>query len=67
MRERDTYNLDREQLQIDLDELDRLREQTHRAGDEQERALLERAVALFRGEALAGIGALWAVGEQRVA
>ncbi len=63
VRARDTYTLDREQLQIDLDELDRLREQAH--DEEHMPALLERALALFRGEPLAGIDALWADSEQR--
>jgi DNA-binding SARP family transcriptional activator len=63
VRARDTYTVDREQLQIDLDELDRLREQAH--GEEHTSALLERALALFRGEPLAGIDALWADSEQR--
>jgi DNA-binding SARP family transcriptional activator len=65
IRERDTYTLDRDQLRIDLDELDRLREQAHNAEEEQEPALLERALALVHGEPLAGIGALWADSEQR--
>lgn len=64
-RERDTYTLDRDQLRIDLDELDRLREQSHGAGEENEPALLERALGLFLGEPLTGIDALWADGEQR--
>ena len=65
VRERDTYNLDREQLQIDLGELDRLREQARGADEDHDHALLEHALALFRGEPLAGIDALWADSEQR--
>jgi two-component SAPR family response regulator len=65
VRARDTYTIDREQLRIDLDELDRLREQAHGTDEEIEPALLERALVLFRGEALAGIDALWADSEQR--
>jgi DNA-binding SARP family transcriptional activator len=65
VRARDTYNLDREHLPIDLDELDRLREQAHGADEEHTPALLERALALFRGEPLTGIDALWADSEQR--
>lgn len=65
VRDRDTYKLDREQLGIDLDEFDLLREQARGAHTEQEPVLLERALALFRGEPLAGIDALWADGEQR--
>jgi two-component SAPR family response regulator len=61
----DTYTLDRQQLRIDLDELDRLREQADGADEEHERVLLERALPLFRGEPLTGIDALWADGEQR--
>jgi DNA-binding SARP family transcriptional activator len=63
VRARDTYTLDREQLQIDLDELDRLREQAQ--GEEHMPALLERSLALFRGKPLADIDALWADSEQR--
>jgi len=65
VRARDTYNLDRDPLRIDLDELDRLREQASGAVEKHELALLEQALALFRGEPLAGIGTLWAEGEQR--
>jgi DNA-binding SARP family transcriptional activator len=65
VRERDTYTLDGEQLRIDLDELDRLREQAHGTDGETATALLERALALFRGEPLTGIDALWADSEQR--
>ena len=64
-RDRDTYALDREQLQVDLDELDRLRSDAEAAAGDEHRALLERALALFRGESLAGIDALWAETEQR--
>jgi DNA-binding SARP family transcriptional activator len=65
VRERDTYTLDRNHLQIDLDELDRLREQAHGTDEEQSTVLLERALALFRGEPLTGIDALWVDTEQR--
>jgi DNA-binding SARP family transcriptional activator len=65
VRVRDTYTLDRGQLRVDLDELERLREQAHGADEAHESVPLERALALFRGEALAGIDTLWAVGEQR--
>ena len=65
VRARDTYNLDREQLRIDLNELDRLREQAQGTDKEHEPALLERALELFRGDPLMGIDAFWADGEQR--
>ena len=64
LRARDTYNLDRQQLEIDLDELDGLREQA-RTDEEHAPALLERALALFRAEPLTGIDALWVDTEQR--
>lgn len=64
-RDRDTYALDREQLRIDLEELDRLRSEAEAATGEHQRALLERALALFRGQPLAGNDALWAGAEAR--
>jgi DNA-binding SARP family transcriptional activator len=64
-RDRDAYALDRERLRIDVDELDRIRMQAEATTGEEQRGLLERAVALFRGDALAGIEALWATSEQR--
>jgi DNA-binding SARP family transcriptional activator len=64
-RDRDTYALDRQQLRIDLDDLDQLHQQAATATGEPQHALLERARALFRGEPLAGIDALWADGERR--
>ena len=64
-RDRDTYALDRDQLRIDLDELDRLRRVGEATMGDEQLALLERALALFRGERLAGIDALWAETEQR--
>jgi DNA-binding SARP family transcriptional activator len=64
-RDRDTYVLDHDRLRVDLDELDRHRRDAEaRTGDEQ-LALLETALALFRGIPLAGIDALWAETEQR--
>jgi DNA-binding SARP family transcriptional activator len=64
-RDRDTYALDRDQLRIDLDELDRLRREAEATMGDEQLALLEHALALFRGEPLAGIDALWAETEQR--
>lgn len=64
-RDRDAYALDREQLQVDLDELDRLRNDVELTIGDEQLAVLERALALFRGEPLAGIDALWAETEQR--
>src|SRR5581483_6031171 len=64
LRARDTYNLDRQQLVIDLDELDGLREQA-RTDEEHAPALHERALALFGAERHKGIDALWVDTEQR--
>ena len=64
VRARDTYNLDRERLRVDLDELDRLREEAQ-SGDEHERELLARGLSLFRGDPLAGIDSIWSGSEQR--
>ena len=64
-RDRDTYALDRDQLRIDLNELDRLRREAEATMGDEQLALLEQALALFRGKPLAGIDALWAETEQR--
>jgi DNA-binding SARP family transcriptional activator len=64
-RDRDTYALDRQQLRIDLDDLDRLRREAETANGEQQQASLERSLSLFRGQPLAGIDALWADAEVR--
>jgi DNA-binding SARP family transcriptional activator len=64
-RDRDTYALDRDQLRVDLEEFDRLRSDADATTGDAQLPLLERALALFRGESLAGIDALWAETEQR--
>jgi two-component SAPR family response regulator len=64
-RDRDTYTLDRQQVWIDLDELDRLRAKPDAATADRQQTLLEDALALFRGQPLAGIDALWAGTEAR--
>ena len=64
-RERDTYALDREKLRVDVDELDGIPIAVGDATGDGERARLERALALFRGDPLARIDALWAGSEQR--
>jgi DNA-binding SARP family transcriptional activator len=64
-RDRDMYALDRDQVRVDLDELDRLRSDADATRGDAQLALLERALALFRGDRLAGIDALWAETEQR--
>jgi two-component SAPR family response regulator len=64
-RDHDTYALDRERLRIDVDELDGIRMQAADATRDVERVRLECALALFRGDPLARIEALWAESEQR--
>jgi DNA-binding SARP family transcriptional activator len=64
-RDRDTYALDRDQLRVDLDELDRLRSEAEARTGHERLPFLERALALFRGDPLIGIDALWASNEQR--
>lgn len=64
-RDRATYALDREQLRVDLDELDRLRSDAEATTGDEQLALLERALALFRGAPFADIDSLWAETEQR--
>jgi DNA-binding SARP family transcriptional activator len=64
-RDADTYALDRKLLNIDLDDLDRLRDEVEATTGEQQHASLERALALFRGQPLTGIEALWADAEAR--
>jgi DNA-binding SARP family transcriptional activator len=65
LRDRDHYTLDRQQVWIDLDELDRLRVEAEAATGEHQQKLLEGALALFRGQPFAGIDALWADAEAR--
>jgi DNA-binding SARP family transcriptional activator len=65
LRERDTYTLDRQQVWIDLDELDRLRVEAEAATAEHQQTVLEGALALFRGQPLGGIDSLWADTEAR--
>jgi DNA-binding SARP family transcriptional activator len=64
-RDRDTYTLDRQQVWTDLDELDRLHTEAEAATAEHQQTLLEGALALFRGQPLAGLDALWAETEAR--
>jgi DNA-binding SARP family transcriptional activator len=63
LRDRDTYTVDRQQVWIDLDELVRLRADAEATTGDHQQTLLESALALFRGQPLAGIDALWADAE----
>lgn len=64
-RDRDIYALDRQQVWVDVDELDRLRSEAETTTGGWTQTLLENAVELFRGRPLAGIDALWADAEAR--
>jgi DNA-binding SARP family transcriptional activator len=65
-RDRDHYRLDRSNIRLDIDELERLLAQADRASDQQaQRDLLERALTLVHGEPLAGCDYPWADGEVR--
>jgi DNA-binding SARP family transcriptional activator len=65
LRDRDTYTLDRQHVWTDLDQLDRLRAEAEAATAEHKQTLLEGALALFRGQPLGGMDALWAGTEAR--
>jgi DNA-binding SARP family transcriptional activator len=64
--DRDCYWLERAEVDVDLDRLERLLAEARVAGNDQvERQLLERALALFAGEPLAGSDYPWSEGELR--
>jgi DNA-binding SARP family transcriptional activator len=65
LRDRDTYTLDRQQVRIDLDELDRLSAEAEATIGDHQQTLIETALKLFRGQPLAGIDALWADADAR--
>jgi DNA-binding SARP family transcriptional activator len=60
IRDGERYQLDRAQLKIDLDELERLLAGAQNADAADEQRLLEDALDLFRGEPLAGADCPWA-------
>jgi DNA-binding SARP family transcriptional activator len=64
-RSGDHYLLDRTAVAVDIDELDFLLAQANAESDAARERLLERAVALVRGEPLAGTDYPWAAGEVR--
>ena len=65
-REGERYLLDRNRVEIDLDQLEQLSRSAAMESDAgRQRALLEEALALFRGEPFAGIGTDWAEAEAR--
>jgi DNA-binding SARP family transcriptional activator len=65
-RDGERYLLDRNKVEIDLDQLEQLSRSAAMESDAcRQRALLEEALALFRGEPFAGIGTDWAEAEAR--
>lgn len=60
--EGERYRLDRAQVQIDLDQLDRLLASTNPGSDDGEPHALEAALKLWRGEPLQGCDYTWADG-----
>jgi DNA-binding SARP family transcriptional activator len=65
VREKDRYVLDRAQVTVDLDELERLLAAATTADAARRRDVTERAFALFTGEPLSGSDFVWAAGEVR--
>ena len=53
-RDRDRYSLDRSLVRVDVDELERFVGEANGAGGHGKHELLEKALALYRGEPLAG-------------
>lgn len=66
IRDGEHYRLDRTEVAIDLDDLNQLLSELERAGHADEQLLLlERALALYNGEPLAGSDFPWAENDQR--
>jgi two-component SAPR family response regulator len=63
--ERDRYWLDRDQVRVDVDELDELLAEVDWTGGHPPLQLLETALALFRDEPLVGADFLWSEGDVR--
>jgi two-component SAPR family response regulator len=64
-RDRDRYSLDRSLVRVDVDELEGLVAEANRAGGHEKHELLEKALALYRGEPLARSDFSWSEGEIR--
>lgn len=60
IRDGERYQLDRTKLKIDLDDLEHLLSEAQKTDTADEQRLLEDALALFRGEPLAGTDYPWA-------
>jgi DNA-binding SARP family transcriptional activator len=63
--ERDRYWLDRNRVEVDVDQLERLLDEVGRPGTPQRLQLLENALDLFRDEPLSGSDFPWSEGEIR--
>lgn len=64
-RDRDRYVLERAEVSVDADELDRLLAAARTADSAQVHDLMERALSLFGGEPLTGCDYVWAEGDLR--
>jgi DNA-binding SARP family transcriptional activator len=65
-RDNDRYQLDRNQISVDLDQLEQLlTELGQNDGAKHQLSKLEQALALFKGEPLTGSDLPWAANEQR--
>jgi DNA-binding SARP family transcriptional activator len=63
--ERDRYWLDRTHVRVDIDDLEKMLDTIGRGDADHDSLNLERALALFRGEPLAGSDFPWAEGDVR--
>ncbi len=63
--ERDSYWIDRAEIEVDVDELETLLAAATTAGPRHVQQLLERALSLFTGEPLSGSDYAWSEGELR--
>jgi DNA-binding SARP family transcriptional activator len=63
--ERDRYWLDRTQIRVDVDELEKLLDEARRSDPHLRQELLGKALVLFRDDPLAGSDFAWSEGEVR--
>ena len=65
LRANERYLLDREAVAVDLDQFEELLARAHAGRGADREQLLERALALVRGQPLAGTDYVWAAGDMR--
>jgi DNA-binding SARP family transcriptional activator len=65
LRANERYLLDREAVAVDLDQFEELLARAHSGRGADREQLLERALALVRGQPLAGTDYAWAAGDMR--